>query len=42
MPDMPPYRNAVRVDVGLAPEDLAAALRADVATGLTSVPKELP
>jgi L-histidine N-alpha-methyltransferase len=30
------------VDVHVVPEDLRAALRADVATGLTSVPKELP
>ncbi|HVF13993.1 MAG TPA: L-histidine N(alpha)-methyltransferase, partial [Acidimicrobiales bacterium] len=31
-----------RVDVHLAPGALRAALRADVAEGLTSVPKELP
>jgi len=37
-----PGDNRVRVDVGLGPEDLAEALRADVAAGLTSVPKELP
>ncbi len=37
-----PSANPVRVDVGLGPEDLAAALRADVAAGLASVPKELP
>jgi L-histidine N-alpha-methyltransferase len=41
MPD-PKRRAGPRVDVGLGPEDLAAALRADVAAGLTSVPKELP
>jgi L-histidine N-alpha-methyltransferase len=34
--------DRVRVDVGLGPEDLAAALRADVAAGLTASPKELP
>jgi len=32
----------VRVDVLLAPEELRAALRADVAAGLASTPKELP
>jgi len=32
----------VQVEVHLSPEDLQAALRADVAAGLTSVPKELP
>ena len=30
------------VDVHLTPEELNAALRRDVAAGLTSVPKELP
>jgi L-histidine N-alpha-methyltransferase len=32
----------VTVDVHLGPEELRAALRSDVATGLTSTPKELP
>jgi L-histidine Nalpha-methyltransferase len=32
----------VRVDVHLGPDDLAAALRADARTGLTSQPKDLP
>ncbi len=31
-----------RIDVHLAPAELQAALRADVAAGLTSAPKELP
>ncbi|MGI8807904.1 MAG: L-histidine N(alpha)-methyltransferase [Acidimicrobiales bacterium] len=31
-----------RIDVHLTPEDLRAALRRDVADGLTSTPKELP
>jgi L-histidine N-alpha-methyltransferase len=31
-----------RVEVHLTPDDLAAALRADVSTGLTATPKELP
>ena len=31
-----------RIEVHLGPEDLRAALQRDVATGLTSVPKELP
>ncbi len=31
-----------RVDVHLTPDDLKAALRADVGTGLTATPKELP
>lgn len=31
-----------RIDVHLGPDDIAAALRRDVAEGLTSVPKELP
>jgi L-histidine Nalpha-methyltransferase len=31
-----------RIEVHLGPEDLRAALRRDVATGLTSTPKELP
>lgn len=34
--------SAVKIDVGIGPDDLAATLRADVATGLRSVPKELP
>jgi len=37
-----PPGPAIRVDVHLTPEDLQAALRADVAAGLTSAPKELP
>jgi len=41
MPDAE-RRAGTRVDVRLGPEDLAATLRADVAVGLTSVPKELP
>jgi len=32
----------MKVDVHLGPDDLAAALRADVAAGLTSTPKALP
>jgi len=37
-----PTSPAVRVDVHLGPDDLADALRADVRTGLTASPKELP
>jgi len=37
-----PRPPRTRVDVHLAPGALRAALRADVADGLTSVPKELP
>jgi L-histidine N-alpha-methyltransferase len=38
----PANAPAVRVDVHLGPDDLAAALRADAARGLTAVPKVLP
>jgi L-histidine N-alpha-methyltransferase len=34
--------EGVRIDVGLGPEELAAALRAEVAAGLCAMPKELP
>lgn len=34
--------DAVVIDVHLSPDDLAAALRADVRRGLTATPKELP
>jgi dimethylhistidine N-methyltransferase len=37
-----PARSAIRVDVHMGPTDLDDALRADVARGLTSSPKELP
>lgn len=34
--------STVRVDIHVTPDDLAAALREDVARGLTSSPKQLP
>jgi L-histidine N-alpha-methyltransferase len=37
-----PPDDAVRVDVHLGPDDIAAALRHDVAQGLTTTPKHLP
>jgi L-histidine N-alpha-methyltransferase len=37
-----PETTRVEVEVHLTPEDLQAALRADVAAGLTAAPKELP
>jgi L-histidine Nalpha-methyltransferase len=37
-----PLAPSIRVDVHLGPEDLAAELRADAASGLTSMPKILP
>lgn len=38
----PPTTADVRVDVHLPPEELRAALREDVASGLRAVPKDLP
>lgn len=39
---MPSSRSELLVDVYLGPDDIAASLRGDAATGLTSTPKWLP